>query len=79
MKLHNVSCNYLLYSGELFHDRIFLFFTARKRSLGQGNVFAPVSHFINRRDLCPEGISVCGYLSGGVSIPGVSVMETPLV
>ena len=42
--------------------------TARKRSLGQGNIFTPVCHSVHRGDLVREG----GCLVQGVPAPGVS-------
>ena len=54
--------------------------TARKQSLGQGNVFTPVCHSVHTGGLCLGGVSVqWGSLSGGwslstqVSVQGVSV------
>ena len=52
-------------------------FTARKRSLGQGNVFTPVCHSVHRgslcRGLCPgrslSGVGLCLV----VSVPGVGL------
>ena len=40
-------------------------FTARKRSLGQGNIFAPVCHSVHRGGVCSGGCLVWG-----VSAPG---------
>ena len=52
-------------------------FTARKRSLGQGNVFTPVCHSVHRGSLsgggevCPGGLCLGGSPAGGrVSVQG---------
>ena len=57
-------------------------FTARKRSLGQGNVFTPVCDSVQRGSLYPgEGVlypaGLCprGICLGGCLCPGVSVRE----
>ena len=44
-----------------------LFFTARKRSLGQGNIFTPVCYSVHRGGACvvaPGGRGVCGCSAG---------------
>ena len=69
------------------------FITARKRSLGQGNVFTPLCHSVHRGDLCPSihhRSHDQGGLCPGGSLPrgslsrrgqslsrGVSSRETP--
>ena len=52
-------------------------FTAHKRSLGQGNIFTPVCHSVNRRGVCSQGGGVpaprgvgCLLLGGGCLVPG---------
>ena len=45
-------------------------FTAHKRSLGQGNIFTPVCHSVNRRDVCSRGGGVGCLLRGGCLVPG---------
>ena len=61
-------------------------FTARKISLGQGNVFTPVCHSVQRGGVsvpaCITGQMTEGSLSRevsvqGVSVQGVSVREAP--
>ena len=47
-------------------------FTARKRSLGQGNVFAPVCHSIHGGGMCCTGV---GAGKGGDSVQGGGVLS----
>ena len=52
--------------GRLCRNSQTSFFTARKRSLGQGNIFAPVCHSVHR-----------GGLGWGVPAPGGPGGDTP--
>ena len=55
-------------------------FTARKRSLGQGNIFAPVCHSVHGGGVSARGDAWSGGVSGareGCS-QGGSLVETPL-
>ena len=46
----------------------FSFITARKRSLGQGNIFTPVCHSVHRGCVCGcFGGGMCGCSRGGVA------------
>ena len=49
------------------------FFTARKRSLGQGNIFTPVCHSVHRGGCLPQ--CMLGYHPPGSTTPG---KHTPL-
>ena len=53
------------------------FVTARKRSLGRGNVFTHVCHSVHRRRVCLERLCLGRSLSGE-GLSGVSVRDTPL-
>ena len=61
---------------------VYFFITARKRSLGQGNVFTPVCHSVHQGVSVPActtghmtgGSLSRGSLSRGVSVQGVSVL-----
>ena len=61
------NCIFNLGSGSCGHRRIQGVFTARKRSLGQGNVFTGVCDSVNRGVHGPGG--VCAWF-GGVHGPG---------
>ena len=54
-------------------DRKQEFITARKRSLGQGNIFTPVCHSVHRGDAWFRG----GAWSWGGLVPGGCLVETP--
>ena len=44
---------------------VFLFVTARKRSLGQGNIFTPVCHSVHRGGVCVVALGGCMVAPGG--------------
>ena len=45
--------NSLILTKNMYVDQSFLIITARKRSLGQGNVFTPVCHSVHRDEGIP--------------------------
>ena len=50
-----ISCRSVNRPQELIHTvTATVYFTTHKQSLGQGNVFTPVCHFVHRGDLCPS-------------------------
>ena len=49
-------------------------FTARKRSLGQGNVFIPVCHSVHRGKVSVP-VCITGHMTGGPLSRGISVQR----
>ena len=56
-------------------QNIFKVVTARKPSLGQGNIFTPVCHSVHREGACSRG--GCLLLGGGVPAPGGPAQGVP--
>ena len=58
--------------------------TARKRSLGQGNVFTPVCHSVHREERVSAPACTTGHMTGGVGLcpgglcPGGSLFDGAL-